>query len=151
MSQRRLSYKKVIATIIFTLFLLIIAAVISLFPLENTLELRKMPWRAYSVSTYLWRLSATIFILWLLTAIIHFLKPMTVCDLILIALGVCFIIIHYAYLLSLTDEGVDVRINLLTYTLSSIGKPLTFIDLGQIVIIVCIWRSIVLYKSHLKS
>lgn len=151
MSQRRLSFKKVVVAITFTLLLLIIAAVVSLFPLEDTLELRKMPWRAYGVSTYLWRLSSTVFVLWLLTAIIHFLKPMTICDLMLIALGICFTVIHYTYLLSLTDEGVNVRVSLLTYTLSSIGEPLTFIDLGQVVVMVCIWRSIVLYKSHLKS
>ena len=151
MYQRRSFRRKILLSVIPSVCIIIISTLISIIPLENLIQIRGYFLRAYLPTTYLWRLSITVFTIWLIIAIIHFLKPMTSSDITLIVLGTFFIIIHYMYLSSLSSEGIEISINLFTYTLTTFKKSLTFLDLGQIVMIVCVWRFLVLFKIYSKS
>ncbi|MGC8570367.1 MAG: hypothetical protein ACP5L1_03455 [Caldivirga sp.] len=94
---------------------------------------------------YAWRFSAVMFLLWIATVIIYVVKPLKTADALSMILAVVFAASEYIYLYSI---GAKVTILPLTYILYTIGKPLLFIDVGQLALIYALWRA---FKNSLIS
>ncbi|ABW01679.1 hypothetical protein [Caldivirga maquilingensis] len=92
---------------------------------------------------YAWRFSAIMFLLWIAVIIIYVIKPLKTADVLSIILAVIFAASEYVYLYSI---GAKVIMLPLAYILYTIGKPLLFIDVGQLALIYALWRA---FKNNL--
>ncbi len=92
---------------------------------------------------YAWRFSAVMFLLWIAVIIIYAIKPLKTADVLSILLAVIFAASEYVYLYSI---GAKVIMLPLAYILYTIGKPLLFIDVGQLALIYALWRA---FKNNL--
>jgi hypothetical protein len=87
---------------------------------------------------YAWRFASIMFLLWIAVLVIYVIKPFRTADLLSIILAVMFAVSNYVYLYSI---GARVVMYPLIYVLHTIGKPLTFIDMGQVALIYALWRA----------
>ncbi|MFB6469980.1 MAG: hypothetical protein TU36_001900 [Vulcanisaeta sp. AZ3] len=86
---------------------------------------------------YMWRVSSLLFLAWVITYIAYIVKPSIVLDSAGVIYGIMYIITHYIYLFTI---GAPIYIYPLTYELITIGKPLFYLDWGQIIALITIWR-----------
>lgn len=86
---------------------------------------------------YMWRVSSLLFLAWIITYIAYIVKPSIVLDSSGIVYGVSYVITHYIYLFTI---GAPVIIYPLTYVLITVGKPLLYLDWGQVIALITIWR-----------
>ncbi|WP_291764673.1 hypothetical protein [Caldivirga sp. UBA161] len=101
-------------------------------------------WITYTpLYIYAWRFSAIMFLLWIAVIIIYAIKPLKTADTLSILLAVIFAASEYIYLYSI---GARIIMLPLTYILYTIGKPLLFIDVGQLALIYALWRA---FKNNL--
>ncbi|MGC9152302.1 MAG: hypothetical protein ACP5GY_01035 [Vulcanisaeta sp.] len=92
---------------------------------------------------YMWRVSSLLFLAWVIAYIAYIIKPSIVIDSSGIIYGVFYVITHYIYLFTI---GASVVMYPLMYVLFTIGKPLIYLDWGQVVALITIWRAYVLYR-----
>ena len=86
---------------------------------------------------YMWRVSSLLFLAWIITYIAYIIKPSIVLDSSGVVYGAFYVVTHYVYLFTI---GAPVIIYPLTYELITVGKPLLYLDWGQIIALVTIWR-----------
>ncbi len=91
---------------------------------------------------YMWRVSSLLFLAWVLTYVAYIIKPSLVLDSSGVVYGTLYVITHYIYLLTI---GAPVIIYPLTYVLITVGKPLLYLDWGQVIASITIWR---VYSIH---
>lgn len=92
---------------------------------------------------YAWRFSSIMFLFWIAVLVIYVFKPLRVAALLSIILAIAFAASEYVYLYSI---GARVVMYPLFYVLYTIGKPMPFLDIGQLALIYAIWMS---FKSGL--
>ncbi len=88
--------------------------------------------------------AAVLFLAWFLTYISYMIKPGLYHDLFGITYGMTYIITHYLYL---TFMGVQVVFYPFIYSLHIIGKPLIYLDWGQVIGLITAWRLAVLIRN----
>ncbi|GAB6948389.1 hypothetical protein JCM16161A_25190 [Vulcanisaeta sp. JCM 16161] len=86
---------------------------------------------------YMWRVSSLLFLAWIITYIAYIIKPSIVLDSSGVIYGAFYVITHYIYLFTI---GAPVIIYPFTYVLITVGKPLLYLDWGQVIGLVTIWR-----------
>lgn len=86
---------------------------------------------------YLWRVSTLLFTAWVLVYVAYTVKPAVTLDSSGIIYGAAYVITHYAYLLTI---GAPVTLYPFVYVMKTIGAPLPYLDWGQIVALITIWR-----------
>lgn len=86
---------------------------------------------------YMWRVSSLLFLAWIITYIAYIIKPSIVLDSSGVIYGISYVITHYIYLFTI---GAPVIIYPLTYVLITVGKPLLYLDWGQVIALITIWR-----------
>ena len=86
---------------------------------------------------YMWRVSSLLFLAWIITYIAYVVKPSIVLDSSGIIYGISYVITHYIYLFTI---GAPIIIYPLVYSMVTVGKPLLYLDWGQVIAIITIWR-----------
>jgi hypothetical protein len=92
----------------------------------------------------MWRGSSLLFLAWVLVYIAYVIKPSIVLDASGIIYGVFYIVTHYIYLFTI---GAPVILYPFTYVLITIGKPLLYLDWGQVIAVITLWRFFVIRRS----
>lgn len=93
---------------------------------------------------YMWRVSSLLFLAWVLVYIAYVIKPSIVLDASGIIYGAFYIVTHYIYLFTI---GAPVILYPFTYVLITIGKPLLYLDWGQVIAVITLWRIFVIRRS----
>ncbi|WP_054857391.1 hypothetical protein [Vulcanisaeta sp. JCM 16159] len=86
---------------------------------------------------YMWRVSSLIFLAWVITYVAYIIKSSHVLDSAGVVYGISYVITHYIYLFTI---GAPVIIYPFTYVLITVGKPLLYLDWGQVIALITIWR-----------
>ncbi|BDR93113.1 hypothetical protein [Vulcanisaeta souniana] len=86
---------------------------------------------------YMWRVSSLLFLAWIITYIAYIIKPSMVLDSSGIIYGISYVITHYIYLFTI---GAPIIIYPFVYSMVTVGKPLLYLDWGQVIAIITIWR-----------
>ncbi|KUO92481.1 MAG: hypothetical protein RXO22_04755 [Thermocladium sp.] len=94
----------------------------------------------------MWRTASLLFLSWLSLIIIYIIKPLSTADALSIIIGAAFIVFNYLYLFTI---GAPLSFYPLIFVIHTIGHPLTYIDMGQVMIIYIIWRILALRKRGL--
>ncbi|ADY00790.1 MAG: hypothetical protein ACP5L5_03000 [Vulcanisaeta sp.] len=86
---------------------------------------------------YMWRISSLLFLAWIITYIAYIIKPSIVLDSSGIIYGISYVITHYIYLFTI---GAPIIIYPFAYIMITVGKPLLYLDWGQVITLITIWR-----------
>ena len=86
---------------------------------------------------YMWRISSLLFLAWLLSYIAYVIKPSVVLDASGVVYGAFYVVTHYVYLFTI---GAPVILYPFMYMLVTVGKPLLYLDWGQVIGAITIWR-----------
>lgn len=92
---------------------------------------------------YMWRVSSLLFLAWVITYVAYVVKPSIVLDSAGVIYGAMYVVTHYIYLFTI---GAPVIILPLTYELITVGKPLLYLDWGQVIALITIWRAYVAHR-----
>ncbi len=129
-----------------------------LFPVELMFSVEPRYWYVIYVSgsiiqtqavplyIIMWRTASLLFLSWLSLIIIYIIKPLSTADALSIIIGLAFIVFNYLYLFTI---GAPLSFYPLIFVIHTIGHPLTYIDMGQVMIIYVIWRILVLRRKGL--
>ncbi|WP_069807360.1 hypothetical protein [Vulcanisaeta thermophila] len=93
---------------------------------------------------YFWRVSTLLFLAWLIAYVAYAIKPAVTLDSSGIVYGIFYVVTHYIYLLTM---GVPITIYPFIYTVKTVGSPLPYLDWGQVVLLITIWRIYSVRKS----
>ncbi len=85
----------------------------------------------------MWRISSLLFLSWLSTVIIYIIKPLITADALSVIIGLAFIVFNYLYLFTI---GIPISFYPFIMIFHTIGHPLTYIDMGQVMVVYVAWR-----------